>query len=89
MKNSKLAALRAAFPYTVPIFAGFWFVVIFMEQWMKERRHLSEFVGFLAAVCCRLVFGADNFLIPTMVCILACLSFLKKPIESKFGGERL
>ncbi len=25
MKNSKLAALRAAFPYTVPIFAGFWF----------------------------------------------------------------
>ena len=56
---------------------------------MKERRHFSELVGFLAAVCCRLVFGADNFLIPTMVCILACLSFLKKPIESKFGGERL
>ena len=24
MRNSKLAALRAAFPYTVPIFAGFW-----------------------------------------------------------------
>ena len=24
MKTSKLAALRAAFPYTVPIFAGFW-----------------------------------------------------------------
>ena len=65
------------------------FVVIFMEQWMKERRHFSEFVGFLAVVCCRLVFGTDNFLIPTMVCILACLSFLKKPIESKFGGERL
>lgn len=65
------------------------FVVIFMEQWMKERRYFSELVGFLAAVCCRLVFGADNFLIPTMVCILACLSFLKKPIESKFGGERL
>ena len=65
------------------------FVVIFMEQWMKERQHFSELVGFLAAVCCRLVFGADNFLIPTMVCILACLSFLKKPIESKFGGERL
>ena len=65
------------------------FVVIFMEQWMKERRHFSELVGFLAAVFCRLVFGADNFLIPTMVCILACLSILKKPIESKFGDERL
>ena len=28
MRNSKLAALRAAFPYTVPIFAGFWFLAI-------------------------------------------------------------
>lgn len=28
MKNSKLAALRAAFPYTVPIFAGFWFLAM-------------------------------------------------------------
>ena len=26
MRNSKLAALRAAFPYTVPIFTGFWFL---------------------------------------------------------------
>ena len=65
------------------------FVVIFMEQWMKERNHFSELIGFLAAVCCRLLFGADSFLIPTMVCILVCLSFLKKPIESKFGGEQL
>ena len=65
------------------------FVVIFMEQWMKERHHFSEFIGFLAAVCCRLLFGAESFLIPTMVCILVCLSFLKKPIESKFGGEPL
>ena len=65
------------------------FVVIFMEQWMKERHHFSELIGFLAAVCCRLLFGADSFLIPTMVCILICLSFLKKPIESKFGGEQL
>ena len=28
MKYSKLAALRAAFPYTVPIFAGFWFLAM-------------------------------------------------------------
>ena len=28
MRNSKLAALRAAFPYTVPIFAGFWFLAM-------------------------------------------------------------
>lgn len=63
------------------------FVVVFMEQWMKERRHFSELIGFFAAVCCRLLFGADSFLIPTMVCIFVCLSFLKKPIEAKFGGD--
>ena len=61
------------------------FVVIFMEQWMKEKHHFSELIGLLAAVGCLLIFGADNFMIPTMICILAALSFLKKPIESRFG----
>ena len=42
-------------------------------------------IGLIAAVGCLLIFGADNFMIPTMVCILAALSFLKKPIESRFG----
>lgn len=61
------------------------FVVIFMEQWMKEKHHFSELIGLIAAVGCLLIFGADNFMIPTIVCILAALSFLKKPIESRFG----
>ena len=61
------------------------FVVIFMEQWMKEKHHFSELIGLIAVVGCLLIFGADNFMIPTMVCILAALSFLKKPIESRFG----
>ena len=61
------------------------FVVIFMEQWMKEKHHFSELIGLIAAVGCLLIFGADNFMIPTMICILAALSFLKKPIESRSG----
>ena len=61
------------------------FVVIFMEQWMKEKHHFSELIGLIAAVGCLLIFGADNFMIPTMICILAALFFLKKPIESRFG----
>lgn len=61
------------------------FVVIFMEQWMKEKHHFSELIGLIASVGCLLIFGADNFMIPTMICILAALSFLKKPIESRFG----
>ena len=61
------------------------FVVIFMEQWMKEKRHFSELIGFLSAVLCLLLFGADSFMIPTMVCILAALSFLRKPMELHGG----
>ena len=60
------------------------FVVIFMEQWLKEKHHASEWVGLLASVGCLLLFGADNFLIPTMVCILAALSALRRPLEKKW-----
>lgn len=59
------------------------FVVIFMEQWLKEKHHASEWVGLLASIGCLLLFGADNFLIPTMVCILAALSALRRPLEKK------
>ena len=61
------------------------FVVIFMEQWMKEKRHFSELIGFVSAVLCLLLFGADSFMIPTMICILAALSFLRKPMELHGG----
>ena len=59
------------------------FVVIFLEQWRKEPHHVSQWVGLAASVACLLIFGADNFLIPTMVCILAALTALLRPIEHR------
>ena len=59
------------------------FVVIFLEQWRKEKRHDSAAVGMVASVVCLGVFGAENFLIPTMVCILAVLTALRRPLEQK------
>lgn len=59
------------------------FVVIFMEQWLKEKRHISEWVGLAASVVCLLIFGADNFLIPTMICILIALTALRKPLAQE------
>ena len=61
------------------------FVVIFLEQWLKEKRHYTAYIGLAAGIACLLIFGADSFLVPTMVCILALLTFLPKPIE-KAGG---
>ena len=59
------------------------FVVIFLEQWLKEKRRVSEWVGLAASVGCLLVFGADRFLIPTMICILAALTALRRPLERR------
>lgn len=61
------------------------FVVIFLEQWLKEKKHYTALIGAAASVACLLGFGADTFLIPTMVCILFFLTVLRKPIE-KAGG---
>lgn len=56
------------------------FVVIFVEQWLKGNRHISEWVGLAASVGRLLIFGANSFLIPTMICILAALTALRKPL---------
>lgn len=61
------------------------FVVIFMEQWLKEKRHISAWIGLAASVGCLLIFGADNFLIPTMICILVLLTALRGSLKKKEG----
>lgn len=57
------------------------FVVIFLENWLKEKRHYSSLIGFFSSVLCLVIFGADSFMIPTMLLILCLLSLLRKPIE--------
>lgn len=63
------------------------FVVIFLDQWLKEKGHISSIVGVFASLACRLIFGPESFLIPTMICILAMLTFLRKPIERQVTSE--
>lgn len=63
------------------------FVVIFLEQWRKETNHLNALVGAAASVACLLIFGPDDFLIPSMICILAALTLLRKPLEQEQAQE--
>lgn len=63
------------------------FVVIFLEQWLKEKHHISAWVGLAASVGCLMAFGPDQFLIPTMICVLAVLTAFRKPVEQKMGME--
>lgn len=56
-------------------------VVIFLNQWMKEKQHYSSLVGVTATILCLVLFGSSDFLIPAMVLILAVLTIFRDPIE--------
>ena len=61
-------------------------VVIFLEGWLKEKQHWSSWTGMVCAGVCLLLFGADGFMLPAMVCILLALTALRGPIERAEGG---
>lgn len=57
------------------------FVVIFLEQWLKETQHESALIGLGVSLVCLILFGADNFIIPAMLAVLTLLTFLRKHLE--------
>lgn len=61
------------------------FVVIFMEQWMKEKSHTCSVLGLLLSLICLIIFGPDRFIIPAMLMLLAMLTFLRTPLTR--GGK--
>ena len=60
------------------------FVVIFLEQWLKEESHVSSLLGLGLSALCLIAFGPDQFMIPAMAAILGVLLLLKKVLEK--GG---
>ena len=58
------------------------FVVIFLEQWLKEKTHQSALLGLGATAVCLLLFGRENFIIPAMLAILAVLTVLRGSLET-------
>lgn len=63
------------------------FVVIFLEQWMKEKRHTSALTGTGLSLLCLLIFGADHFIIPAMLAILIALTGMRGLIEREEEKE--
>lgn len=59
------------------------FIVVFIEQWKGTRNHLSALLGVGASVMCLLLFGADRFLIPSMIVIMVVLAVLRKIPDKK------
>ena len=59
------------------------FVVIFLEQWLKDKDHTSALTGLGASAVCLALFGSDDFIIPAMLAILGSLTLLRGPLERK------
>lgn len=59
------------------------FVVIFLDQWLKEKQHISSVIGIGISLLCLILFGRDNFMIPTMICIIVMLTVFKNAIVKK------
>ncbi|MBQ5823783.1 MAG: AzlC family ABC transporter permease [Clostridia bacterium] len=59
------------------------FVTVFVEQWKSSKNHISAIVGVISTAVCLAIFGKDNFLVPSMICITLLLFILRKPLEKK------
>ena len=59
------------------------FLVVFVEQWKSAKNHTSAVVGVVTSVICLMIFGTENFLIPTMIAIMVILTILRKKLHVK------
>lgn len=57
------------------------FVVIFLEQWLKEKNHVSAVMGIVLSLLCLVAFGADDFMIPSMIAIFVALTLMRGGLE--------
>lgn len=61
------------------------FTVIFLEHWLGEKHHDPDLLGLGVSALCLALSGADSFLLPSMACLLALLTFLRRPMERRCG----
>lgn len=59
------------------------FIVIFLEQWLKEKNHTSAFTGLIVSIICLTLFGPDSFMLPTMGTILLFLILFGNRLDRK------
>lgn len=62
------------------------FVTVAVEQWLTTKNHLPAIAGFGCSILCLFVFGADQFLIPSMLLITLVLSIGRKAMDVSKGG---
>ncbi|MDR7871096.1 MAG: AzlC family ABC transporter permease [Tissierellaceae bacterium] len=59
------------------------FVVIFLGQWKTNKGRKPAVIGVLCSAICLIIFGPNNFIIPSMIAIIGVLSITRKEHENK------
>ena len=54
------------------------FLTVFLEQWLSTKKHAPAVIGVAVSVACLVIFGSENFLIPTMLIIALLLCLYKE-----------
>lgn len=59
------------------------FIVLFLEQWFKEKNHASALIGIVVSVAALILLGGSAFIIPAMIVILALLILLRSRLDQE------
>ncbi len=59
------------------------FVVIFINQWKSQKEHFPAVIGVGVSILCLVLFGPDNFIIPSMAFIILALTIFRQSIERR------
>lgn len=59
------------------------FIVIFIEQWMERKNRIPELIGVAVAAIALLIFGANSFVLPAMLAIIALLFVGRKKLDKE------
>lgn len=57
------------------------FVVIFIEQWFQQKNRIPALIGVSVSVLCLQLFGADGFVLPSMLIIIGILFVGRRKLE--------
>ena len=59
------------------------FVTIFVEQWLDAKSHKPALIGLCSAVLCLLIFGGNNFILPSLIITVTLLLAMRGRIEKE------
>ena len=63
------------------------FVVILVEQWLSAKSHFPAILGICSAAACLLIFGSENFMVPSLICITAVLLGRRRKLEEVLEND--